>query len=144
MSRQINQAGLDLIKKFEGLKLTVYLDQVVLPTVGYGHKDIAMTVGDSITQAEADQFLTQDLSTAENAVSTSVRTNINDNEFAALVSFVYNLGQGAFRQSHLLECLNQGKMQDAAAEFVKWCHAGGKVSPGLLARRIAEKELFLT
>lgn len=142
MSRQINQAGLDLIKEFEGCRLEVYLDQKGLPTVGWGHRT-DMSVGTTISQEDADTLLSDDLSRFEVGVEHAVAVDPTDNQFAALVSFAYNLGLGALRSSHLLTEFNAGNLDKAADELLKWCHLGTEEDAGLLRRREAERSLFL-
>jgi lysozyme len=144
MARQINSAGMDLIRKYEGCELTVYADIAGLPTVGYGHRvmpDEDLEIGDTITQNEADNLLLQDLSTAENEVSQAIFQPLNDNQFSALVSLVYNTGPAPLHMT-LGHYLNQGKYDLASNEFPLWDHSGGKVIPGLMNRRLAEQDLF--
>jgi len=139
----INQAGLDLIKKFEGLRLHAYQDSVGVWTIGYGHTD-GVWDGQKITEDEAEAFLKTDLHLAEQAVDSMVTAPINENQFAALVSFAFNLGTNALRKSTLMRKLNAGFPKAAAEEFLKWSHAGGKLLLGLQLRRQAERALFLT
>lgn len=146
--RDINQAGLNLIEQFEGCRLKPYLDSVKIPTIGIGTirypNGIKVTMNDPpITKADAYSFLKQHLVQDCADVERLVKVAINDNEFAALVSFVYNLGAGAFASSTLLRCLNAGQTKRAADEFLKWDHAGGVVVKGLTRRRQAERALFL-
>ena len=94
----INQAGLDLIKRFEGLKLRAYRCSAGVLTIGYG-STIDVHEGQVITQAQADDLLRADLHDAEAAVTKLIAVPLNDNEFSALVSFTYNLGSGAPRAS---------------------------------------------
>lgn len=146
--RTINQAGLNLIESFEGCKLKPYLDSVNIPTIGIGTtrypNGVAVTMQDSaITKDEAYAFLKSHLDKNCKDVSSKVKVVINDNQFAALVSFVYNVGIGAFNSSTLLKRLNAGEFQKAADEFLKWDHAGGVVVKGLTRRRQAERALFL-
>jgi lysozyme len=147
MTRAINEAGLALIKQSEGCKLDVYLDGNGFKTVGYGHKvtdDDDLDVGDSITQAEADEYLSDDLQDTEDEVTEFVTADLNDNEFSALVSFTFNEGSGRLKDSTLLVRLNEGDFKDAANEFLRWVFIGKQVSEGLTRRRQAERELFLT
>lgn len=148
--REINQAGLHLIEEFEGLarklpdgKIAAYADAVGVPTIGYGHTH-GVHLGQVITVEQAQEFLQQDLRQAESAVSHLVKVALNDNQFAALVSFVFNLGAGALSRSTLLRDLNAKNYQAAADQFLVWDHAGGRVLPGLVRRRQAERKLFLT
>lgn len=141
--RNINQAGIDLIKSFEGCKLDAYLDSVGVPTIGYGSTGSDIAMGLSWTQQQADDRLQHDLVKFCSKVDSLVTTQVNDNEFAALVAFAYNLGAGALAGSTLLKKLNAGEKPEAADEFLKWDHAGGKVLAGLTRRRQAERALFL-
>jgi len=141
--RKTSDAGLDLIKSFEGLKLTAYQDIVGVWTIGWGCTE-GIHKGMVISLSEAEEMLENELSKFEEAVSKLVKVQINDNEYAALISFAYNLGAGALGGSTLLKKLNAGDKAGAAEEFLKWNHAGGKVISGLTRRREAEQALFLT
>lgn len=141
--RKINQEGLDLIKKFEGCKLMPYKDSAGVWTVGYGHTGPSVVPDVTITQNVADFLLASDCANAEAAVTRLVTQNISDNAFSALVSFVFNLGQGTLKRSKLLQKLNAGDIQGASLEFLDANRINGKVSEGLTNRRIAERELFL-
>jgi lysozyme len=146
--RQINTAGLNLIESFEGCILHPYLDAVKLPTIGIGTTVYPdgkkVTMKDlSITKDQARAFLKSHMDKDCVAVSTLVKVVINDNQFAALVSFAYNLGTGALSTSTLLRKLNLGDVAGAADEFLKWTHAGGIELRGLVRRRQAERTLFL-
>ncbi|MEM9216324.1 MAG: lysozyme [Cyanobacteria bacterium P01_F01_bin.150] len=140
--RHINQAGLNLLKSFEGLDLTAYLDPVGVWTIGYGTTS-GVYRGMKITQRQAEALLQTDLHRFEIAVTDSVTRPITDNQFSALVSFTYNVGAGAFANSTLLQLLNQGDIPGAANQFLVWVYAGGMVLPGLARRRRAERLLFL-
>lgn len=142
MTRTINAEGLRLIKDSEGLRLSAYQDSVGVWTIGYGHTATAQR-GQTITEAEAEQLLQADLRRFEDGVRELVRVPLTDNQFAALVSFAFNLGLGALAESTLLRKLNAGDYQGAAAEFPRWVHAGGKQLPGLVTRRGRERQLFL-
>jgi GH24 family phage-related lysozyme (muramidase) len=139
--RKTNSAGLELIKHFEGLKLKSYQDAVNVWTIGYGHTKTAKP-GQAISEPEAERLLKADLHDAESAVNRMVRVPLTDNQFDALVSFVFNLGAGSFQRSTLLRKLNAGEYQVAANEFLKWNKAGGRVLAGLTRRRRAEQALF--
>lgn len=138
----INQAGLDLIKKFEGLRLQAYQDSVGVWTIGYGSTE-GVWDGQTITEDEAEARLRHDLKTAETAVSAMAHVPLTDNQFAALVSFAFNLGAHALRESTLLRKLNASDYKGAAEEFLKWRFAGSKLLLGLQLRRQAERALFL-
>jgi lysozyme len=140
--RRINQAGLDLIKESEGVVLHEYPDAVGVSTIGYGHT-VDVRRGDKISYAEAESYLQNDLHIYETAVSALVKVPLNDNQFAALVSFAFNVGVGALTRSTLLKCLNNGCYQSAADAFGNWVYAGDRSLPGLVARRKAERSLFL-
>ena len=139
------EGGRTIIKRHEGLKLNVYNDQAGHPTIGYGHKLLPTEIGlvNAITLGQAEEYLTSDLKTAEDAVNNLVEVPLNQNQFNALVSFVYNIGSGAFKNSTMLGLLNEGNYKLAAEEFSRWNRAGGKVSKGLTNRREQEKRLFL-
>lgn len=152
----ISQRGLDLIASFEGIVLHAYNDPVRLCTVGIGHKlrdgpcrdEDYRTFGTKdnpkLTRDQAFQLLRSDVTSREAAVDRSVTVALSQNEFDALVSFVFNLGTSAFANSTLLKLLNQGRRVEAADQFLRWNKAGGQVLAGLTRRREAERALFLT
>jgi len=147
MARNINQAGIDLIKHFESLRLTAYQDSVDIWTIGYGHtglehKDGTVFEGREISEDEAESLLRRDLGNFEQAVEKAVQAELNDDQFAALVSFSFNLGAGNLRSSTLLKKLNANDYFGAAGEFKQWSKAGGKRLGGLVRRRISERNLF--
>ncbi|WP_113632109.1 lysozyme [Pectobacterium peruviense] len=140
----INEAGLNLIKSFEGLRLTKYLDTAGRWTIGYGHLILPNENFDNgITSQEAESLLRQDLKTAENGVQKHVKVDLNGNQFGALTSFTYNLGVENLAESTLLRLLNQGNYSAAADQFPRWDKDGEQVVEGLLRRRKAEEALFL-
>ena len=139
----IGPAGLELIKEFEGCKLTAYLDSVGVPTIGYGHTK-GVKIGLRCTQEEADAWLLEDLKDAETCVNGAVTVPLTQNEFDALVSFVFNFGCTKFRCSTLLRKLLDSDYDGAALEFRRWDRAGGQVLAGLTRRRAAEERLFET
>lgn len=145
-TKKTSEAGKDIIKEFEGLRVLAYVCPAGVVTIGYGTTKIAgapVKIGMKITSEEAEQLLEEDLKTFENAVNQSVTVELTQNQFDALVSFVYNVGAGNFRKSTLLKRVNAGKFAEAADEFLKWNKAGGKVLAGLTRRRNAERNLFL-
>ena len=165
--RKINQAGIDLIKSFEGIrdgdKLTPNYDAYLCPanywTIGYGHvvkvsgvmlkgkeneSKARIAYPRGLTLAECEELLADDLNYYCSAVKKLVKVKITDNQFAALVSFAYNCGVNAFAGSTLLDCLNKGYYDKAAMQLLRWNKAGGKVLNGLTRRREAERKLFLT
>lgn len=136
-----NEAGLSLIRRFEGLSLTAKPDTGALWQIGYGHTH-GVHEGDTITEEKAEQFLRDDLYESEFAVGSLVNVDLNQNQFSALVSLVYNIGASKFNTSSLRKLLNDGDFESAASEFHKFDHAGGQVVRGLTRRRQAEEELF--
>lgn len=142
--RKINEAGLSLIKRFEGLRLTAYKDAIGVWTIGWGHTGADVTPGLKITTQRAEELLRGDLERFEKGVQNlTAGCELTDNEFAALVSLAFNVGLGNFKGSTLLQKLKAGKYQEASEQFVRWNRAGGKVLSGLTKRRLAEKALFL-
>lgn len=146
MSRKTNDAGIALIKQWEGKRLTAYKDPVGVWTLGYGHTDAAglpiVKRGMRITEAQADKLLRADLVQYETAVERAVTARLTDNQFAALVSFCFNVGPANFARSTLLKKLNAGDPASVPRELMKWNQAGGKVLPGLINRRAAEAGLW--
>lgn len=138
---QISKAGLDLIKQFEGLYLKAYRCPAGVPTIGYGHT-AGVAMGQTITQQQADDYLRRDVRQFERAVARLVTVPLTQGQFDALVSFAFNIGDGALAQSTLLRLLNAGDYAGAAAQFDRWNKAGGRVLPGLVRRRAAERALF--
>ncbi len=141
----LNKASIDLIKSFEGLKLTAYLCPAGVPTIGFGTTK-GLTRADvgkkTITEAEASRLLVEDVARFEKAVDKLVKVKLTENQRGALVSFTYNLGEGNFGSSTLLKKVNAGDLKSAQSEFAKWDKAGGKVLAGLTRRRAAEAKLF--
>lgn len=131
-----SNAGINLIKKFEGCKLTAYKDAVGVWTIGYGHTG-GVTQGMKITQADADNFLRKDLTKFEGYVN-SLTITLSQNEFDALVSFTYNCGFGNLQK--LVKGRNKTQIANALLLYNK---AGGKVLAGLTKRRKEEQALFL-
>lgn len=141
--RAISENGLALIKKFEGCKLEVYLDAAKVKTCGYGHtgSDVnALSVGAAITQAQADAFLKSDVKNAESAVNKYMSIyNFNQNQFDALVSFAFNIGN-----INQLTANGTRSISQISTKMLEYKKAGRKVLPGLVKRREAEKTLFET
>ena len=133
--------GTKILKFFEGCKLTAYQDSVGVWTIGYGHTK-GVYDGMTITQEEAEQMLLTELEEYEGYVEKYVTVPLTQNQFDALVVWVYNLGPTNFRNSTLLKELNSGNYTAAGKEITRWNKAGGKVLAGLVKRREAEAELF--
>jgi lysozyme len=152
--RHINEVGLKLLTTFEGCEekfndggvdlLRSYDDSVGVWTIGYGHTGTAIVPGLTITQAEAEEFLRQDLEKFESYVEDLVQVELNVDQFSALVCFCYNTGPGeeGFGGSTLLRLLNGGDFEGAADQFTRWNKGGGKPMLGLTRRRLAERSLF--
>jgi len=140
---KISAAGIELLKQFEGCRLTAYQDSVGVWTIGFG-TTAGVKEGQTISQVKAEEYLRFDLAIFEKAVTESLKVPVNQNQFDALVSFTYNVGVSAFRSSTLLNLINEKTDKKVvAAEFSKWVKAGNQTLPGLVSRRKAESELFL-
>lgn len=139
----INQAGIDLIKKFEGLRLRAYLCPAKIWTIGYGHTR-TVRAGMEIAEKEAEDLLHEDLRITETYTQRLVLVPLNSNQFSALVSFVFNIGIGNFERSTLLQLLNRGWYDQVPAQVMRWNRAGGVIVPGLAKRRAAEAVLWNT
>lgn len=135
--------AMDLIKKYEGFKLEAYQCPAGIWTIGYGHTS-GVKPGDKITARQAEMYLKVDIVEFEYAISALVSVPLTDKMRAALVSFVFNVGKGAFAKSKLLKKLNAGDYSGAANEFLAWNIANGKRLKGLLRRRVEERYIFLS
>lgn len=135
--------GLQLTESFEGLRLTAYQDVVGVWSNGYGNTH-GVIPGSTITLDQAVADLRNNIAGAEQVVTQHVQVPLTQNQFDALVDFVFNLGAGAFISSTLLRKLNAKDYAGASLEFPKWDHAGGVEVAGLLRRRVAEQQLFNT
>jgi len=148
LARTINDAGLALVKKFEGLKLDAYQDVAGIWTIGYGHIR-GVQPGMHITEAQAEQALRDDLHSAEHVVNDATQgTQTNDNQFSATVSLCFNIGPVNFRASTALKEHLKGNYVKAADAFLMWDKArvGGILQEvmGLKNRRAAERQLYIT
>lgn len=143
MNRVINEVGLSLIKSFEGFSAVPYADTGGVWTIGYGHTREVTPNTPPISQESAQVLLQEDLSTAQNEVVRLIKVSLTDNQFAALVSLVFNCGSAPLLKT-LGAKLNAEDYAGAADEFLKWDHDNGKVVDGLARRRSAERDLFLT
>ena len=145
-----NDTGLEIIKVAEGFFSAPYYCPASIISIGFGAtrgldgRPLHMDVG-PITQEEGETLLRRDVGVAERAVSRLIRVPLNENEFSALCSFVYNLGSGRLQSSTLRSLLNRNAPRErVAAELPKWRMANGKVLKGLVRRRAVERQLFLT
>lgn len=140
---KLSKHGAEFIAGFEGFRSAAYWDPWGdVWTIGYGHTS-GVQSGQRVTKEKALKLLQADAANAATAVRDLVHVKLNQNQFDALVSFVFNLGAGALAESTLLKKLNKGNYKGAAREFGKWDHAGGVVLAGLTRRRHAEAALFL-
>lgn len=137
-----SQNCVDLVSSFEGCSFVAYQDGNGVWTIGYGHT-AGVNPGDTCTRDQAQAWLSEDLQVADNALMQLVDVFLNQNQWDALTSFVFNIGQGHFSHSSCLKDLNSSNMQGAADAILMWKYVAGHVSPGLLRRRTAERALFL-
>ena len=139
--------GVDLIKSFEGLELEAYRDAVGIWTIGYGHTAAAgaprPAAGLVISEEEATEILARDLRQYEAAISRTLKRVPTQNQFDAMVSLCYNIGEGAFAGSSVIRYFNAGDFEMAAERFLLWNKAKGRELKGLTRRREAERKLFL-
>lgn len=148
MITKIDNEGFALITKWEGLKLTPYLCSAGVPTIGYGSTRYAngtkvKLTDKSITKGEAFTLFCDTIKTYEKAVFTLAPDEINQNQFNALVSFCYNLGVNALKNSTLLKKVNANLNDPKIAdEFRKWVNVGGKKVEGLVNRREDEVKMY--
>jgi len=138
---KISQRGIDLIKRFEGCELEAYQDLVGKWTIGYGHTK-EVSEGMRITKDQAEHMLTEELKEFEGYINNYVFVDLEQNQFDALTSWVYNLGPTNLRNSTMLKVLNAGKYTEVPYQMKRWNRAGGRVSKGLTRRREAEARLF--
>lgn len=144
---EVNKAGRDLIKKFEGCKLKAYKCPAGLWTISWGltfYPDgTKVKEGDVITQQQAEDYFNAIVDDFSKKVDVLIKSNVTDNNFSALVSFAYNVGMGNFQRSTLLRKVNANpKDPSIRAEFMKWTRANDKVLNGLVRRREAEAKLY--
>lgn len=138
-----------LIKFWEGLPgshepaLVAYRDTGGVWTIGWGHTK-GVKAGDTCTLEQAEQWLIEDTMQAEKAIIAYVKVPLNDNQYAALMSFVFNVGDGAFMRSTLLRYLNEKNYISAGDQFNNWVYDNGRKIQGLINRRQAEKDLWNT
>lgn len=140
--------GIELVKSYEGLQLKAYLCPANVWTIGYGNTfyedGTKVKEGDEITVERAEELLEFVYDKFEFEVVEMLKVHITENQLGALVSFAFNLGSGALKKSTLLKLVNVQDFSGAADEFLKWTRAGGKVLNGLVRRRSAERDLFLS
>ncbi|MFS8173276.1 lysozyme [Vreelandella titanicae] len=131
-----------VVSYYEGYQPTAYRDPVGLPTICFGHTATAR-MGQTLSQEHCTQLLQADLGHAFSAVDRRAQVDLPPPTRAALASFVYNVGEGAFARSTLLRKLNAGDLRGACHELSRWVYAGGRKLNGLVKRRATERELCL-
>lgn len=144
---EVNKAGKDLIKRFEGCKLKAYRCPAGLWTISWGltfYPDgTKVKEGDVITQQQAEDYFNAIVDDFAKKVDALIKSNVSENNFSALVSFAYNVGMGNFQRSTLLRKVNANpKDTTIRAEFMKWTRANNVVLKGLVRRREAEAKLY--
>ncbi len=143
---KINQAGLRLIKKYEGFRSIAYRDAVGVWTIGYGHTSMAgsphVSKGLKITRQQGEQMLATDIEKFSHQIRPLIKVKLTDNQFSALVSFAYNVGVGNFKRSSVLRAVNARRFDRVPSRLSLWVKAGGKTLKGLVRRRASEGNLF--
>ena len=153
---QMSGHGLGLLEKWEGFELNLYKDSAGLPTIGVGHlltkselssgkiviNGVPVQYSGGLTNQQVLDLLSQDVKPAEQAVNNGVKVALNQNQFDALVSFTFNVGNAAFTASTLLKVLNQQQYPEVPTQFLRWVRAGGQVVQGLVNRRQNEISLW--
>lgn len=137
-----SQNGKEDIKGYEGVRRKTYLDTGGVPSAGVGHTGPDVVEGKTYSMRQVDQWLTEDLLEAEDAVNRLVKVALTQGQYDALVSFVFNLGEGQFRGSTLLRLLNAGDYVGASKQFKRWVYDNGVIQPGLVKRRYGEAARF--
>lgn len=138
-----SQTGINLIKAHEGLRLEAYRCPAGIYTIGYGHT-AGVRRGDVIDERRAEQLLAEDLKKFEVVVNREC-PGVNQNQFDALVSFTFNLGETNLRKSTLLKCVKANPDNlNIRTEFLRWNKSKGEVLPGLIRRRKAEADLYFS
>lgn len=144
---KISDTGIALIKNFEGFSKKAYICPAGKITIGFGHTGKELKLGDVVTLERANQILKHDLEWAEGVVNRLVKVGLTQNQFDALVSLVFNIGEGNFASSSLLKILNAGDHDAVPAQIMRWNKITVKkkkvVAPGLVRRRQAEADLWL-
>ena len=144
---RLSRRGRELVRKYEGGRERVYTDPTGIPTAGWGKRLspqdlVRYPVGSVVPLAERQAWFNSSVREAEMAVRQLVKRPLNQNQFDALTSLVYNIGRRRFATSTILQKVNEGDYNSAVAEFGRWTRAGKKVLGGLVSRRQAEAELF--
>lgn len=140
--RRVSVTGLELIESFETLRLASYDDGTGTLSIGWGHTGPDVTNDLLITIEDAERLLDADLTIAERAASDLVKVPLGENQYAALVCFVFNIGADAFANSSLLRNLNNGWFEQVPTQLMRWVNSKGKHLDGLVKRRSAESVLW--
>lgn len=141
----IQKLTLDLVKFFEGFYSKTYNDGFGNITIGYGftkHTLPGLKWGDTISQSESDEYLYKVLKKREQFIYENIKVPITQEQFDALISWIYNIGRSAAKRSTLIKKINNGEYESAAKEFLRWNHVRGRQVKGLTIRRTKEKILF--
>ena len=134
--------GKNLIKEAEGLRLEAYLCPAKVPTIGWGHTK-GVKLGQHITVLQAEDMLVEDIAPIERLLN-GLKINFRQEQFDALVSWIFNLGEGKFKGSTMYKrIVGNAKDEEITDQMVKWINAAGRPLPGLMKRRVAEANLFL-
>ena len=140
---QTTEILFEKLKSFEGCRLQAYQDAAKVWTIGYGHTK-GVKKGDNITQVEAEAYLREDVEEVEGQIL-ALNLNLTQPQFDALVSFVYNVGIGAFKESTLLRFIREGRSEnDIKKQFCSWVYSNGRTLPGLVKRREWESIRFFS
>lgn len=134
---KISQQGIDLLIAREALRTEAYLDSVGVPTIGVGHTGPEVHMGLVWTEEHCKEVFAQDLERFENALNDNLKVDLQQNQFDALVSWLFNVGTDWARKSTLMRLVNEGSMSAAALEFDKW-----HIPPEVTSRRNGEREQF--
>lgn len=144
---RVNEAGLALIRTYEGFRGEAYRCPAGVWTIGYGHTSMAgppdVKPKMRMTKKQAEEVMASDVAVFASDIARYIKADLNDNQFAALVSFAYNVGVGAFRSSSVLASVNREDFDSIPRRLNMWVKAGGRVLPGLVKRRASEGMLFM-
>lgn len=145
--RDISEQGFEIIREFEGFRTNAYLDTGGVWTIGFGTikypNGTKVKAGDTCTRGQAELWLKNDCQWVDACLDKYVKVKINQNQFDALASFIYNVGETAFVKSTMLVYINKSQFSAAASQFDRWVFVNGEKEKGLANRRAKEKELFL-
>ncbi len=139
-----SKEAISLIKDFEGLRLKGYLCPAGIRTIGYGHVLAVNETFDNIDALEAEELLFQDILKAEAIVSRNIKIDLNQGQFDALISFTFNLGAASLQRSTMRQKINRHEHEEIPKELMRWIYAGGRMLSGLVRRRGAEAEMYVS